>query len=293
MSTASPFDRSLLDAYAAAGVITAAGESVHLPSACPKATSCWRGIAADHHPPFARPASQMSPPWIGSKYEHGGILVVLENLRDYGGFDLGSTAPPTSGMRLLGMAARHAFAKGERRLFGNSEYAGTTVWYRAVSYAAVWSGVSGDIDLRWDAPGQVAGASLVDALDRIAIVQHIKCSPLRGRGEQSSSMWRNCGEHLLLPELATLRPSRVIVLGTSDNAYAVRSWVMPGTPGRHHEVRVSVGKRRARIAVERRNLQYGPVDVLVVPHPAAPGGCARALLKKVHELVGGRERCGA
>jgi hypothetical protein len=170
-------------------------------------------------------------------------------------------------------------------LFPNPKYRGTNVWYRAVVYATAWLACDGIIA----PPGSVTRAhdpaALAASLDFIAIVQHVKCSPRGGRSDQNPAMWRECGPHVLAHELAVLRPTRVIVLGRGDNAQALRELIMPRRIGDLRTQTIGSGRRRAFVELETRTGPFGPVDVLVAPHPAAPGGTSRAITAAVRAML--------
>lgn len=59
--------------------------SVHLPTACPRAATCWAGVAAACVPGNEAPASRLSAPWIGPHYDQSRMVVLLENMNAYGG----------------------------------------------------------------------------------------------------------------------------------------------------------------------------------------------------------------
>lgn len=269
-------DAALIAAYRARGLVTDAGESVHLPTACPRASACWASEDSARLPAVGSLAAALSPAYVGARFAEGRLAVVLENLRNYGGWDLGPEAK--IGMRYLAGAARAGFAEGHRVLFRGGGYAGTSTWYRATTYAAHWLAAPplASVD--------PSPTDLVDALDRIAILQHVKCSPLGGRSEQSASMWRECGPHVLAHELGVLQPARVVVAGLSDNAGAVRARIFPERVRVLGAETVRVGRKRLRIELEERVAPWGVVQLLFVPHPATPGGTARSLVAAAREM---------
>jgi hypothetical protein len=98
-------------------------------------------------------------------------------------------------------------------------------------------------------------------------------------------MWTECGPHVLAGELALLKPTRMIVLGQGDNTHAVRGRILPELREVVGRQVVKLGRRQARIEVERLLGPFGDVDVLFVPHPAMPGGTARKLVDAVRTLL--------
>jgi hypothetical protein len=277
------FDPLFVSAYTARGLLDGSGAAVHLPTACPRHATCWEGESGPRVPPEDHKghAGRLSAPWIGDSYQRGRLTLLLENLRDYGGWDLRAEAD--KGMRYLGRCACAGFAKGHRVLFRGQGYAGTPVWAQAVSYAATWLSVSGLLPISWSSV-RVPGSALAETLDFISMVQHVKCSPLGQRSNPNAAMWSECGQHVLRSELEILRPERIVVLGRDHNAHALAAQVLPA--GRVvAERRVSLGARGTAVRLERRTLADRPVDVIVVQHPASPGGTSRALVSAVRELA--------
>lgn len=273
-----PFDVPLVALYRGLGLVSQGDppRGEHLPTRCECANTCWAGLDANHVPKVEDRAAELSPPWIGSKYRDGRTVIVMENLVHYGGFDLRANA--TSGMRHLGWLARQQLRDGRRRIFRSGAYRGTDVWPRALAYASLWLGADPAI-VRGPAADHPAEKPLVTALDHVAIVQHVKCSPGTRRSEQPQSMWDTCGGHILAGELAILRPERIIVLGTGDNANALWRHVLPGARSNLAEAGMRVGRRTARVTLWAVEAPWGAaVRVLVVPHPAGLGGNARGLI---------------
>lgn len=276
------FDAALLDAYVELGLISADQKPVHLPTACPMCTTCWKG-ASERVPPMGSPASEISGPWIGAEYAPGGVLVLLINMNEYGGWDLRQDAEV--GMRHLGRSARASFLKGARLLFGGPGYRGTMVWVGAVSYAASWLADRSDAASAHDAD-RFSGAALADAMDRIVITQHIKCSPSGSASAPTPEMWRACGPHVLRKELEILRPGKIIVVGSGENDSRLRDLLPSRERGRMLERMVTVGTKNLalRLELQRPLDAHHAVDVLTVPHPATPGGTSGALLQAVGEM---------
>lgn len=287
MTSTSPYDASLVALYQQQGLLDGSGSPTYLPEDCPMSSPCWAHLTAEHRPPRDAPASRLSPPWIGPRYAEGRTLVLMENLRHYGGFDLGPDAK--RGMRYLGQIARAQLLEGRRRFFrGNTSwgapYRGTDVWPQALAYAAGWLDAAG-FPAQWSSPGRATDASLAQALDLVAIAQHVKCSPMTPKSDQDHEMWEQCGAHVLAHEIALLQPARIIVLGTSDNARALRQHVLPDRLGEPRRCAVPIGKGLMHLVLEERTAAYGTVRVLVVPHPARPGGTSRKLVASARDLV--------
>ena len=97
-------------------------------------------------------------------------------------------------------------------------------------------------------------------------------------------MWQHCGRHVLASELALLAPQRILVLGTGDNARAMREHGLRGPERDLRRGSVRVGRRELRATLSKTDAAWGTVDLLVAPHPAGPGGNARSLLACVGSL---------
>lgn len=255
----------------------------NLRTRCERAAACWEHLGAEAVPPEGTAAAELSPPWVGSSYEIGRTVVVMENLRHYGGFDLLGTSG--RGMRHLGMLAREQLAGRRRRLFASGTYRGTDVWPRALDYAALWLGAVGVIGVGASSPASEV-EQRITALDHVAIVQHVKCSPATRGSEQPRAMWANCGQHVLAHELAILRPRRLVVLGTGDNARAMWELVLRRPARVIDRATLRIGQRVLAVTVASTESPWGAVDVLVAPHPAGRGGNARGLLARARELFG-------
>ncbi len=270
----------LLERYRRLGVVTDDNSSCFLPDECPRCVTCWAG-AEKRKPGRADAASQIAAPWVGAGYKQGGLLVVMQNMNDWGGIDL--SAEPNIGMRAAGRAARIQLQQGCRRLFsdeGGKPYPGTNVWYRGIAYAGIWLEAAGDIasPLVWSSQSPDP-PSLARVVDQIAITQQVKCSPLGERSDPTLAMWSECADFLLRDELVVLAPSRIVVLGEGLGLKRVLPLREEGCESvRLNRTTLSVKLHSARIDGAR-------VDVLSVPFPSRPGGCANAHFKAALRLV--------
>ena len=98
-------------------------------------------------------------------------------------------------------------------------------------------------------------------------------------------MWDECGRHVLLEELKILQPKRILVVGNSDNAAAVRTHILPGGFRELGIQQVATGRGTTRLRLEARTATYGPVELVSVPHTAWPGGTSRSLVTAMRELL--------
>jgi len=189
-------------------------------------------------------------------------------------------------MRFLGDVAKKGFHDGLRILFKTSTYRGTRVWYKSVSYAVCWLEAQGLLRAKWTAEGGIETDTLHEAIDLLAIVQHVKCSPNDGkRSAPSAAMWRECGSHVLIHELPILRPSCVIVLGADNNVRALRAHVLPGLPVCLQEESVKTGKRLLTVRYEECTEAWGNVALLTIPHSATFGGTSLKLQRAVRQML--------
>jgi len=278
------FDDALMKLYVERGLARAVDAPAHLPTACPRAVVCWKGVPDERRPAMGHPASELSPPHIGDLFVESRVVVLLENLREYGGFDF-SVQEATRGMRYLTRCAAVGLARGSKVLFRGGGYAGSRVWHQALSYAACWLRSRGSMTFGMTGPGSVPAKAVAESLKHVALAQHVKCSPIGARSEQTAGMWEECGRYVLAGELGVLAPKALLVVGTGENAASVRAHLLPVLADRRaREVRI--GSRVSSIALETRSSPtLGPVAVLFVPHPAAPGASSHALIDAFDELV--------
>jgi hypothetical protein len=116
-------DTQLVALYIDRGVLTPDQRGLHLATNCPRCSTCWGSEPATRAPPPGSVAGELSAPWIGPQFANGRLVLVLENLRDFGGWDLRDEAD--KGMRYLARCARGAFARDDRVLFRGNGYPGT------------------------------------------------------------------------------------------------------------------------------------------------------------------------
>ncbi|MCB9654041.1 MAG: hypothetical protein H6729_07940 [Deltaproteobacteria bacterium] len=283
------FDRELLGLYQKRNAAVTRCEALHLPDSCSNAASCW---SSAHHrrPPSGHAAGEISPPWIGPNYREGGLVVVLVNLNAWGGLDFGPNAK--KGNRFLGQAAASALSRGQRRLFGGDGYAGTLVWHQAAQYSATWLEVKTGMPSRNG--DRYSPRALSETMNAIAMTQHIKCSPISDakneRSQPTEAMWAHCGRTFLAREIEILRPSAIIALGSGQNTSALRD-IFPASPRIKVSQQVQLGRRPFDMTIESRIVPgtapkaNACVELISVPHPAAPGGTARRLVAELRLLL--------
>lgn len=99
------------------------------------------------------------------------------------------------------------------------------------------------------------------AYDDNLFLNHIKCSPKGDRSAPSSSMWENCGVHVLKKEIEILSPEFLWVLGKGDNIYYLKNKVLNGELT---EINVNSD---VKLYYSRHFKK--PLKIIVVPHPSS------------------------
>ena len=175
---------------------------------CPDAEACWKQLPVDARPRhrdswgFAQDrAGSIVWPWVGRRYQTGGVAVAGLNLR---------TSWEEASVALEYMIAendRKQFVEGRRRSRKRSDFA-----YRSMSAAAAIIASREEEKLRSDPSPD----SLVTVMDQVARVQLVKCNPsadVVDRGSPSATMCERCPDRFLLAELEVLEPSVLVMFG--------------------------------------------------------------------------------
>ena len=261
----------LLARYEAIGIVDR-GEGLPLHSCCPKAQFCWSGLAPHHHPADA--FAGISLPWIGPRYTPSGVLLVGINMNEHGG--LGAW----EGL-IRGALADLPF---KDRLYASDTYAGSMFQQRAGWYAAVifrHLGIEEFQDgrdvLDWHHhPSR--NARVCQAWEQLAATNQVKCSPLVSpetpKSRPTAGMWEHCAPFLLAVELEVLRPRVLLVLGLGENLSQL------GRIGSMEGHRVAEGIYRGTV-----QSQMGVLQIVGVTHPAAFGGCSKALVTRLDQAL--------
>ena len=263
--------------YGERGLVAETGPAPRLSQSCAHRGSCWKGHET-RRPAAESVADELAAPWIGNQYERCRTAVVLENLNEYGGWDA---------MGNLARYARSEFQRGKRMLFAGKyedgrKYRGTIAWTQALSYAVAWLALEGELPDARDAQGKITCKALAAAVDRVAIVQHVKCSPMGDRSRPSKAMWEHCGGHLLGEELRILQPRRIIVLGVDNNLGGLRRLLGLQEVAQNS---TQLGKTTMRCLL----LEASGVRALAVPHPTSRGGSSAKLVAAAARLLGGTQ----
>lgn len=247
--------------YYESGYITDNGDPVSLYKGCQYADTCWSGI--DERKPDNENIkwSYLSFPWIGDNYYKKKIVVLGINTNEGGGFNYN---------KQIVTEARDELGKGKVRIdfgyyFPNGEkYFGTYIWHRIACYtmavreALNCNGLNDELNK----------LSQLDKLENIeaeyennVFLNHIKCSPTGERSKPSTSMWKNCGAHVLRRELKILSPKYLVVLGVGDNIHYLKNKVFEGY--------LEEVNSRSKVKLYYTEYLGMPLKVIAVPHPSS------------------------
>lgn len=171
---------------------------------CMHAEGCWATLdrKARRRPTavWYRENGGIVLPWVGRRYERGGVAVIGIN-PNIAGTDY------TSLLLEHGISWEHyisTFQAGKLRE-GRSSFGGC-----AMRTAGL---LLDELDGR---PIEDRGENpleLVDVVHRTARLQAVKCVPKRAKSEPSREMIERCPSFLFADELAILRPSRIVMFG--------------------------------------------------------------------------------
>ena len=179
-------------------------------------------------------------PFVGARYERGGLVILSKALRGEG--------HGPSGLRADGLSAHQTLSAG----------AGGGAWTEAATLAAVWL-EAGGVELPRN--GSMYGFDgLAQALEQVAVVPSIKWASAPVAQDESTG---GAGQ-VLFPELGVLQPNRLLVIGGRDAARTLRRG-MPARLCASAHASVRAGRRQSKLVVERRwHPDLAKVDLLVV-----------------------------
>jgi uracil-DNA glycosylase len=217
--------------------------------ACPNARGCWAG--AEHR--MAEGGEVCGPsqpgsifwPWVGESYRPGGVCLVAWNI-NYAG-DWWSIAEEYA----IARAKFNELAAGRRASRNGSKFG-----YRS-SAAAMAALASRDGETAVVDPDARAAPA---ALERVAMIQAVKCSPLGSRGNPTPTMNHACPSRFAVPEVAVLAPSVIVALG-ADARSAIEQCGPTEWDTRHEDY------RRGRVQVDHEDY----ATLVSLPHPQAFG----------------------
>jgi hypothetical protein len=196
--------------YVSLGFATEADPWPGLRQSCENATQCWHGVEGEDE-------SVISQPWIGARYDDLRLLAIGINFNGGGQSDLATSYV---------QGARNEIGRGNKLVFGNEKYRGTSFYYKLGLYAALFAKKAGLLTYEVDAHGHPNAHSVSAGFDYIGFVNHIKCSPKPNDGKPTPTMWRRCGKHVLLHEIEIFAPHTILILGI-DNFWGFARDVVP------------------------------------------------------------------
>lgn len=215
---------------------------------CPHGPECWssakkpgRGSAVND--------GRITLPWIGPRYERGGVVVVAINLHNAAGL-LTEYAIACSSAGTPEHPSQIGSFEAGRKQAHKSPFA-----YGSVRTAAMLLDVLDGVPVT----DRVSPLELIAPINRIARLQAVKCAPDDGgRGTPTSAMKRNCPPLLLHDELSILQPRMILTIGKPAEE-AIR---------RLPEHRITSDRR----AITRATVPLGadPCAIYSIAHPVSP-----------------------
>lgn len=236
--------------YSVKGVLRD-GRPEPLCDVCPNSEACWpKQEAKTQRRPKPKPSLEDNEngsvflPWIGPKYEPGGVVVVgiNPNVAANDDTDLLLEHAITWKWHVDGLREGKASNGNSRFAFGAMR-----------SAAALLDTTDGQ-----PVKDRRKAEELIDAVFRTARLQAVKCIPKRQNSKPYPTMWERCPSLLLGDELDILRPRSILVLG-KDPTNAVRNidkFDEEGKPGTEFGIGI----------LRRRRWEAG---VYALPHPRA------------------------
>jgi hypothetical protein len=258
-----------INLYRKLNLISQGGNGLPIHRFCTNAAKCWDS-SNERFPPDDDKISHICQPWIGSEYDKLKLVVIGENLNEYGGID---------SLIELTNEAKDLIAEGDRRVRFHSafhEYARSFLWHRLGCYSAALGEAMGAMELLWEADGYPNAENVAKAFDFISFLEHIKCAPFGNNGTATTGMWENCGSHILRQELLLLKPTQLLVLGSSNNSWYLQENVFD-----------SILDKKEFDSVIREKVTINNLKILVwiVPHPQSYGGAAKSILDDLKKAL--------
>lgn len=246
--------------YKSLNIMDEGGKGLPLISSCNNRNHCWeKAVKRESN-------YSIYYPWIGAKYDKFKILVIGENMNDYGDIN--------AAYKLI-ENAKIEINKGKRRLFISKNYKGTLLFHRVGSYVLAMTN-SSDLKNVIEKNKYPSYSNVSESFDYIAYTNHVKCSPKGKRSEQTKEMWEYCGSHILKEEIRIINPEIVIILGTSDNYNYISTKVF-------EKIKISstVGKCKSG----EGSLDGKMIKIFVLPHPASWGGIKYKIFRDFYDLI--------
>ena len=247
--------------YKKLNLIDKNGKILPLHKKCPNCEKCWEN-AKDRMPKKSHDFWTITRPWIGKNYEQTKLLVIGENMNEYGSYD---------GAINLVNWAREDIKKGRIKTLKKPSYSGTFLFHRLASYSTAILSKEDDYQYaNFD-----VWPSAIDnnkSFDYLSYTNQIKCSPIGQKSEQPQQMWDNCGDYILKHEIEILKPKSILILGTSDNYKYFNSFIPDESINIDWERNIGTGFA---------NIKGRQTKIYVVPHPASFGGNKKQIMTDI------------
>lgn len=236
-------------------------KKIHFTQCCQNASECWKTIPK---PSWEDDYNSIYAPYIGPKYHKSRLVVIAENMFEYGGW--GSVDE-------LVKEAKNELPIRTRVRFGNEfkDYAGSFLWLWLGAYGAAYADYIKMTSCTWQS-GMPTIPDIINGFDFLAYTNHVKCSPSGDRakrGRPTSEMWHRCGVHILREELIVLKPSTLIVMGKDWNSWAFQEHVFDENTDLK-----SNGTSLCGTAMLNGEL----VKTIVMPHPSWYGKARKVIM---------------
>jgi hypothetical protein len=246
--------------YKSLSIMNENNEGLPLISSCTKSDHCWKK-ALNRSTNYS-----IYYPWIGAQYKEFKILVIGENMNDYGDINAAYN---------LIEKAKIDIKQHKRKLFISKTYKGTLLFHRIGCYVASFI-KSNDLNTAILKNKYPASINVAESFDYIAYTNHVKCSPKREKSEQTNEMWENCGTHILKDEIRILNPEIILILGTSDNFNNISTKVFD------KNIKLSVA---GKCKFGEGFLDGKLIKIYVLPHPSSRGGASYEIIKEFYSLI--------
>lgn len=235
---------------------------------CMHCTSCWHGAEhrklsdkVDHEGLIN---THLYKPWIGSAFETKRILVIAQNMNNYGGYEA---------QEKLIRWGKVQLAQGKKKLFKSPTYSGTLLYHRVGAYLISMLKKEG-MSFSPFINGYPAGKEIAAVYEHVAMTNIIKCSLTDERSNPTGAMWENCGRHVLLEEMKILKPTSLLIIGKE---------VLKALNGTVFDTPLNINYSPSVIS-DIASINGLATRFINVIHPAAFGGSSHKLVKGVYDL---------